>query len=40
MNNTTVIFWKPELLIRAHYALIVIETNEPERAEELVAVLG
>ena len=25
-----------ELLIRAHYALIVIETVEPERAEELV----
>ena len=25
-----------ELLIRAHYALIVLETNEPERAEELV----
>jgi hypothetical protein len=25
-----------ELLIRAHYALIVVETNEPERAEELV----
>jgi len=25
-----------DLLIRAHYALIVIETNEPERAEELV----
>ena len=25
-----------ELLIRAHYALIVIESNEPERAEELV----
>jgi hypothetical protein len=25
-----------ELLIRAHYALIVIETAEPERAEELV----
>src|SRR5688572_20410329 len=25
-----------ELLIRAHYALIVVETVEPERAEELV----
>src|SRR5688572_8476595 len=25
-----------ELLIRAHYALIVVETAEPERAEELV----
>ena len=25
-----------ELLIRAHYALIVLETIEPERAEELV----
>ena len=25
-----------ELLIRAHYTLIVIETVEPERAEELV----
>jgi MoxR-like ATPase len=25
-----------ELLIRAHYALIVMETSEPERAEELV----
>jgi hypothetical protein len=25
-----------ELLIRAHYALIVLDTNEPERAEELV----
>lgn len=25
-----------ELLIRAHYALIVLDTNEPDRAEELV----
>lgn len=25
-----------ELLIRAHYALIVIETNEPDRAEEML----
>lgn len=25
-----------ELLIRAHYTLIVLETVEPERAEELV----
>ena len=34
MSNTALS--ELELLIRAHYALIVVETSEPERAEELV----